>query len=38
MKILKKKYWKIFWVTLTVIAGLGLIVGSLLPFLLYLIK
>jgi len=33
MKISHKKIWKIFWIILSVIAGLGLVIGSLLPFL-----
>jgi len=35
MKLFKKSYWKIFWIILTLIAGIGLVASSILSFLLY---
>jgi preprotein translocase subunit SecE len=32
MRISHKKLWKIFWIILSVVAVLGLIIGSILPF------
>lgn len=37
MRIFTKRNWKIFWIALSVIAVLGLLIGSLLPFLYVLV-